>query len=112
MNVSDLYNKFLFCLCTRCYLRKVFKFLVDLNYKETIDEKLILQEWRDGISYSNGKKVVVFTFDKREKSFVTIFYEIQKGYCIPKPDRYKFFTLDEFLTKEQKIQLLEVCNFD
>jgi hypothetical protein len=97
--MRDFFYLILLFFGTKKVLRLFFDFLLDKGFSLTIDNELVIPEWKiNGIAYTNGKYVIVFSDDIREKRFVTLFYKIQKDKIIPIHFEKKYFSLENYLT--------------
>lgn len=83
-------------------LQEYFSFLESIyNFKRTQSEELLIPEWiKDGIAFTNNKKVIIFTIDKLESRFETIMHDIQPDKKIPLYTS-SYFTLESFLKDKQ-----------
>ena len=97
--MKDFFYLILLFFGTKKVLRLFFDFLLDKGFSLTNDNELVISEWKiNGIAYTNGKYVIVFSDDIREKRLVTLFYKIQKDKIIPIHSEKKYFSLENYLT--------------
>lgn len=96
-------NKLLGKFDFRFLVKESFKFLINYGYKETTDKKLIIEGWRDGIAFTNNKRVIIFLIDNREARFSTVIYVIQPDLKLPDIDSKDYLVLDFYLQQKKGI---------
>lgn len=99
----NVLNKLLGKLDYRFLIKEHFKFLTNYGYKEITDKTLIIEGWRDGIAFTNNKKIIIFLIDNREVRFSTIIYVIQPDFQLPDIDSEDYIVLDFYLQQKKGV---------